>query len=194
MGSHYVKVSNTCVIVAAILGSMFLSACTPQIPRPEAEQELVPFVLDRILLLQGGSAVNSAPSGTRRWADAPADAGIVVWAPPVVPADESGIRYVDDEQAYRVWWYADQHLVEVTDKQEAIRQFRQTHFSSTSSSNKGWSYIEFGILSFSRGNREAKVYVGISCGPLCGNGTVYTLQRNDSGTWDVKDSEGKWIS
>ncbi len=177
----------------AIVVALLVNACTPALPREQVEQELVPYVLHNILPRQLGSTGNFIESQGGRWADAPADASIIVWAPPVEPPDEKGINFVNSDAPNRVWWYANGKLVEVTDKKEAIQRFRQVHFSS-SSATQGWGYYEFGILSLARGNREARVYVGVSCGRLCGTGVVYILQRNEAGAWEVKGSEMRWIS
>ena len=188
------KVRISVMSIVVMLGALLASACAPAVPKDQVEKEIVSFMLDYILREQMGGAGNYTQSGGGRWAEAPEDANIIIWAPPVEPRENSGIEFVKSDQPNRVWWYADQRLVEVTDKQEAVRQFREAHFSSISPTGRAWGYYEFGILSTSSDNREARVYLGVSCGPLCGTGTIYTLQRSKAGSWEIKDSEMKWIS
>ena len=192
-----IRRSRISMIVSTLLAVVCitsLAACRPAMPSPQVENELVPFMLDLIISRAAGDSAPYTRSAGQQWADAPLDASIVVWAPPVDSPDQDGIQYLKTDQPNKVWWYADHQLAEVTDGAQAIQQFRQVHFSGNSVGNKGWGYYEFGILSVSNAGREARVYVGISCGPLCGTGTIYTLERTDAGAWRVKDSEMKWIS
>ncbi len=180
-------------LIATLLAGVLLSACAPAVPTDQVEQELVAFTL-RYMLRGPDSTEPVSQSGAGQWADAPQDANLIVWAPPNDSLKNDSIEFLKSDQPEKVWWFAKDRLVEVTDQQNAIRQFRSAHFSSISPDNHSWGYYEFGILSLSRGNTQAKVYVGISCGPLCGTGTIYTLERNETGQWEVKDSEMKWIS
>ncbi len=181
------------MLVILMLSAVLLSACGPSIPQAQVEQELVPFMLDFIVQQNLGGKAPYAQSGGHLWAEAPQDAALIVWAPPVKSSEQNGTLFVNTDEPTRVWWFADNQLAEVTDKVQAIQAFRQAHFSGDAPEH-GWGYYEFGILSVSADGRLAKVYLGISCGPLCGTGTIYTLQRNEAGTWSIKDSEGKWIS
>lgn len=193
MGRFHIKAGMRLLGVAALLGSVLLSACTPAIPTEQAEQQLVAFMLG--YLLHGpGSAGPVTGTGVRHWAEAPANASIIVWAPPVVPLKNDGIEYVQSDQPLKVWWYADEQLVEVIDKQVAIREYRAAHLPGTSPARYGSTYYEFGILSLSQGNRQARVYAASTCGPLCGSGSIYTLERSEAGTWEVTHSEMRWIS
>ena len=66
--------------------------------------------------------------------------------------------------------------------------------SNPNATIKSWGYYEFGILSVKDAGQTAEVYVGVACGPLCGHGTLCTLQRNAAGQWEITDSTGLWIS
>ena len=57
-----------------------------------------------------------------------------------------------------------------------------------------WGYYEFGVVAMADDKQSAKVYVGASCGPLCGHGFYYTLQRSPSGKWWITDAEHLWQS
>ncbi len=177
----------------ALVGVLLLPACGPILPAEQARDELVSFMLDHTLRQELGANGDYVQSSGHLWVEAPADAALVVWAPPAPNLDDTSLTFLNTDDPARVWWFAGQHLAEVTDKKEAIQAFRQLHFSAPLS-NKGWDYYEFGILSLTGGNRTAQVYVGVSCGPLCGHGTIYTLQRNESGQWEITDTQPRWIS
>src|SRR5512138_2785073 len=179
----------------AVLGGMLLTACAPALPREQAEQEIGDFMLDYLAAQQAGGAYTRAAA--QPWANAPDNANLIVWAPPTVPANKDGINYLQSDKPLHVWWLLDTHLTEVSgDRAAAVQAYRDRHMVHAPEGTRPWSwgYTEFGILSLFSGNQQAQVYVGISCGPLCGNGTVYTLQRTPSGTWEIRDSEMKWIS
>ncbi len=180
-------------LMVVLMGGMLLSACAPALPRQQAERELVSFMLRYVLLHEPGSTYPE-PAGGHYWADAPADASLVVWAPPASPLPRDSIALLKSDQPIKAWWFAKRQLVEVLDKENAIQQFRQAKFSVPFPNDNGGSYYEFGILSLSSGNRQAQVYADYWCGPLCGAGSVYTLQRNAAGQWEVTGSEMKWIS
>lgn len=180
------------LMTAAAIAVLVSSSCAPSIPAEQAESELAAFMLDRIAQQETGGPSAPVKGSPQPWAAAPADAAIIVWAPPVERIEPDSIKYLRTEQAVRVWWLAGDQLVEVTDRQEAIEAFRQAHMSDPSS--RKWGYYEFGILSLTNGNRDAEIYLGVSCGPLCGEGIIYVLHRNDSGQWEIKDTRNIWIT
>ena len=56
------------------------------------------------------------------------------------------------------------------------------------------NYYQFGILDIAQGHREAWVYLGVECGPLCGEGITYYLLRSPSGEWWAFRSMLSWAS
>lgn len=183
------------ITAACVLGCTLLAACgRPALPDGQADQELGSFMLDYIVRQEIGGTANYIETSGQPWVDAPPDANIIVWAPPADKIPSDSLDYLRTDEPLHVWWFAGHQLVEVTDKQEAIQKYRQTYMSNSSSNIWGWGYYEFGILSLSNGDRDAKVYVGVSCGPLCGNGTIYSLHRSDAGKWAITGSEMRWIS
>ena len=186
------------VVNLALAGSLLLSACGPFLPRAQAEQEVGAFMLDYIIREQMGMPWKYTQTAGQPWSMAPDKANLIVWAPPVEKYDENGIQYLKTETPLHVWWLAGKQLTEVTgDKAAAIEDYRNTRMMrrpDPTESAWGWGYFEYGILSMSEGNRSARVYVGVSCGPLCGQGTIYTLERDASGTWTITNSEMRWIS
>jgi hypothetical protein len=179
-------------IAAFAIAGLISPGCTPALASDQAESELAAFMLDRVTRQKIGVPADLLPSNPQPWAAAPQDADIIIWAPPADRIEENSIAYLKTDEPIKVWWYAGDQLVEVTDKPEAIAQFRQAHMSNPSSTH--WSYYEFGILSLSNGNRDAEIYLGVSCGPLCGEGVIYVVHRNDSGQWETKDIRNVWIS
>jgi hypothetical protein len=179
-------------MAAVAIAGLISPACTPAISGEKAENELAAFMLGLVVQRETGAATTPVKSPPQPWAAAPADTAIIVWAPPADKIEENTIEYLKTDEAIKVWWFAGNQMVEVTDKQEAIAQFRQAHMSSPSSTR--WGYYEFGILSLSNGNRDAEIYLGISCGPLCGEGVIYVVHRNDTGQWETKEIRNVWIS
>ncbi len=83
-------------LIALILGVTLISACTPALPRQQVEQELVPFMLRYILVHDSGS-IYTESSGAQ-WAEAPADASLVIWAPPANPVPNDSITFLKSDQ------------------------------------------------------------------------------------------------
>ncbi len=188
------------VALIAIAGGALLGACTPAFPKEQAEKELKEFMLDFVVKQALGGVVSYTRAGGQPWSNAPSDASLLVWAAPVDSMGD-GIEYLKSDQPLQVWWLSQNQLTEVTsDKAAAVQDYRQTRIynykppADPSTGGWGWGYYEFGILRLSNGNRQAEIYVGISCGPLCGNGTTYTLKRGDSGEWKIYEEHGVWIS
>ncbi len=183
------------ILLSAVI-SLLLGACGPSIPRTQAEHEVADTMLDYLVSQQVGGSPSYRRMPAQPWSNAPYEAGILVWAPANQNFREQGIDYLETEKPLQVWWLADAALTPVaSDMRLAVEDYRSTRITHRPADAKwGWNYTEFGILSMSNGNRQAKVYVGISCGPLCGTGTIYTLQRDDSGKWTMTDEQGVWIS
>ncbi len=184
------------IMILSILGSLALSACGPSMPRAQAEQEVAQAVLDYLVAQQVGASTSYRRMPPQPWSEAPYEAGILVWAPANPNYDQQGVDYLDTDKPVKVWWLADAELTEVaSDRASAVQDYRSTRITHRPTDAKwGWNYTEFGILSMSAGNQQARVYVGESCGPLCGTGTIYSLERDASGAWTIRDSEMRWIS
>jgi len=179
-------------MAAVAIAGQISSGCSPAIASEKAENELAAFMLDLVVQQKIGASADPIPSNPQPWAASPQDADIIIWAPPADRIEENTVEYLKLGEAIRVWWFAGNQLTEVTDNQDAIQQFKQAHISNPSSTR--WGYYEFGILSLSNGNRDAEIYLGVSCGPLCGEGVIYVVHRNDAGQWETKDIRNVWIS
>ncbi len=189
------------VALIAIAGGALLGACTPALPKEQAEKELKEFMLDFVVKQALGGVVSYTRASGQPWLNAPADASLLVWAPPTENMDQDSIAYLNSDHPLQVWWLSQNQLTEVTsDKAAAVQDYRQTRIydykppADPSQGGWGWGYYEFGILRLSNGNRQADIYVGISCGPLCGNGSIYSLKRDESGEWKIYDEQMRWIS
>jgi len=186
--------SNNKIIALFILSAVLLSTCSSAINKETAEQELVSFMLDFIVQQEIGGTANYIQASGQPWVDAPPNANIIIWSPPVDYIHEDSIDYVKSDEPIKVWLFADGKLVEAADKKGAIENYEETNMSNPKSNIWAWGYYEFGIMSISDNGQEATVYVGVSCGPLCGHGVMYTVNRNSFGKWVIKDSKDLWIS
>ena len=169
-----------------------MSACTPSESPEAAETEIAGFMLDHILSQEIGDASAVISAMDEPWVEVPADAMLIVWAPPAEDAGQNPTSFVNSDQPIKVWRYAGHQISEAADKTRAIQQYREARIYPSNS--RSWGYYEFGILSLARGNSQAQVYLGVSCGPLCGQGVVYTLERESSGAWQIVDTQPRWIS
>lgn len=158
-----------------------------------AREEIVSFVLDFIVTNEIGGTADYIESSGMPWVDAAPQANIIVYAPPVGNSNDSW-SYVDSSRPISVWWYADNQLTKVEDMQKAIDEYEQIYMNDPKSDIFAWGSYDFGILEISKDLRTAKIYVGASCGPLCGHGLFYYLQRSASGEWWIYDSEDLWVS
>ncbi|HET7378033.1 MAG TPA: hypothetical protein VFK30_15075, partial [Anaerolineae bacterium] len=120
-------------------------------------------------------------------------ANIIVWAPAIDKPDMS-TGFLQSDQPTRVWWYAENQLTETEDKLTSIQKYRQLYMQKTSPDIWAWGYYEFGIVSIADDLQSAKVYVGASCGSLCGHGFYYTLRRSPAGKCWITKGEHLWQS
>jgi hypothetical protein len=164
----------------------------PPFNRQQAEDEITSFLVDFVVVHEIGGTAEYIRTSGQPWVDAPPEANIIIYAP---PKDTSvGSSYLDTEKPIQVWWYANNQLteVEVEDKLKAIEEYRNRYMKDSSSGIWAWGYYEVGILSISADYQSAEVYVGASCGGLCGHGYRYSLQRSASGKWWIFDGVHLW--
>jgi hypothetical protein len=159
----------------------------------QARDEIVSFVLDFIVKYEIGETADYIRTSGMPWVDSPPEANIIVYAPAKQNADNSW-EYLDSKNPITVWWYADNTLTEVDDKQKAIDEYQKKYIDNASGSIFVWGSYDFGIIKINPDFRSAEIYVGASCGPLCGHGFNYKLQRSPSGKWWFYDSTHLWQS
>jgi hypothetical protein len=157
--------------------------------RKKAEEELISFMLDFIVRLQEGHTNYSQVSG-QPWLNPPADANLIVFLPPNEEIDKKPWEQLKFDEPIKVWWFFDNKLVEATDNQEAIQKYEEYYMADA---RWPWRY-QWGILSISDDNKKATMYVESSSCPECAGGMLYTLRRDDSGEWQIIDSELLWLS
>jgi hypothetical protein len=199
------------VALAAIMVGVLLTACssipsptpspTPSpVPSPppnpvqsqeKVEDELVAFILDYLILPESASETGSTNDFGQSWIEYIDVPSIIIWAPANDDPERSH-ETLNTTEPIKVWWFENNRLSEVTSKTEAIEQYQLDYMSDQDAFICG--YYEFGIISVAENGQEAEVYLGTVCGRLCGNGTIYTLQRNEFGQWEITDSELLWIS
>jgi hypothetical protein len=149
-------------------------------------------MLDLILTQEIGESSGMVESSAEPWQEVPSGASLIVWAPPRPDLEDTAATYLDTDRPIKVWQYVDHEIHEPADKTGAIQQYRDAMIYNPDA--RTWGYYEFGILSFSNRHDEAQVYLGVSCGPLCGEGLIYSLHRGDSGTWEIVQTDPRWIS
>ncbi len=167
-----------------------LAGCTSPARSEETEKELVSFMLKFIVKQQQGR-VDYVQSIGQPWLTLPSDAKLIIYFPPNEEKDKLPWEQLNFGEPIKVWWYFDKNLIEATDNQVAIQKYLE-HYQVASHQWPG--RYEFGILSVSRNNKRATIYESSSTCPECAGGMLYTLQKNDSGEWEIIDSELLWLS
>jgi hypothetical protein len=167
------------------------------VPPPDdktvAEQEIETFIVDFIVRQEIGGTADYIQTSGQPWVDAPPKANLIVFAP--VSGDQGSLGpSLNSEAALHVWWYAEGQLTEADDQSEAMAQYREQYMENPGSNIWAYGYYEFGIMSISDDFQHAEVYLGASCGPLCGHGFKYQLQRSPSGKWWITDGQQLWQS
>lgn len=89
-----------------------------------------------------------------------------------------------------VWWYFDNTLISASDKTKAIAKYEELYISNAPEDGCSYNFSSFGILSLSSNKSDAKVYVGVGNGPLCGLQTTLLLHRQLFGKWKIIGTEG----
>jgi len=176
---------------------MPLAGCSPPISQKDAEKELVAFMLDLIIQKENKETAEFVQSSGEPWLNPPSYANLIVYAPPNEDIDKDPWEQLNVDDPIMVWWYFDNQLVEANKKQTAIRKWKENYLfkPGANSGSKSWpTDYEFGILSISRNHKKAMLYFSWSYCPECAVGFIYTLRRNNSGEWEIKDSEVLWVS
>jgi hypothetical protein len=178
--------------LVAVMLVVSVTTCSSRANK-ERENEIVSFMLDFIVQQEIGGTADYIENSTQPWVDAPPEANIIIWAPKKANPERSS-HPLNADKPIKVWWYADNQLVEARHKRAAIEQYVNDYMEHPSSNIWAWGYHEFGIMSVAKDGQMAEVYVGVSCGPLCGHGYFYTLQRSASGQWMIIDAQRAWVS
>lgn len=167
------------------------------VPHPvneeQARSEIVSFILDFIVKNEIGEMADYVRTSGQPWVASPPEASIIVYAPAKGNAEDSW-EYLDSQNPITVWWYANNTLTEVEDKQKAIDEYQKKYIDNVSGTIFVWGSYDFGIVKISSDYRSAEIYVGASCGPVCGHGFIYKLQRSLNGKWWIYDSTHLWQS
>jgi hypothetical protein len=186
--------SSPKIIALFITITVLLSSCSPFVTKKIAEKELAAFMVDFIIQQEIGGTSDYIQTSGQPWVVAPPKANIIIWAPPIDETGENSFRHINDDDPIKVWIFVDNKLVESTDKTRTINEYYETYISNPKSNIWAWGHYDFGILSYSKLNYEANIYVGASCGPICGHGVIYTLRRNIVGKWKIIDVQDLWVS
>lgn len=155
--------------------------------KSDAEEEIVSFVLDYIVVDEIGGTADYILNTDQPWVEAPPEGNIIIYAPMKVSGS-----FADIEHPFKVWLYSNEKLLDA-DKAE-IEKFREKYMDNPSSGLWAYGRHEFSILETSDDFMSAKIYIGVICGPRCGHGVEYLLQRSPSGEWWIIESRRTWIS
>ena len=179
----------------------------PFLSRQEAEYEIASFMTD-LLAKQGPlgvevpsdylyvqefkSPIEYTETSEQPWLNASQQTTIIVWAPPMdnFDLDNNPFNVLRMDAPISVWWYFDNTLVSAEDKTEAITKYVELFMSDAPEDGCPHNFSSFGILSLSSNKRDAKVFVDVVNGPLCGIQTTLLLHRQLSGKWEIKGTEG----
>jgi hypothetical protein len=178
----------------------------PFLTRQDAEHEIASFMTD-LLAKQGpigvetpsdylylqefNSPIKHTETSDQPWLDASQQTTIIVWAPPMdnVNVDKYfNVLRIDDPIS--VWWYFDNTLISASDKTEAIAKYEELYISNAPEAGCSYNFSSFGILSLSSNKSNAKVYVSVGNGTLCGLQTTLLLHRQLFGEWKIIGTEG----
>ena len=170
--------------------SIPLSACDASARRAQVEAQVVAFMLDHIVQNYASAHVTYSALEEGGEKEAVPVPSIIIWAPPG-KGYHSPHEILEYDQPYRVWMYVDRQLSVAEQASAAIELYERDFINYPLV--ESWGYYGFGIFSVSRDMQQAEVYLGISCGPMCGSGYMYTLQRNPSGAWEITETELVWI-
>jgi len=182
-----INILATLIIIAIVTP---LAGCSSSITREEAEKEIVVFMLDSIIPKPDGETSNYVQISGEPWLNAPPSAILIVYSPPNENKNKDSWDQLKTDEPIKAWWYFDNKLVEATDKPTAIQKYVEYYEYNS----YDWLSYEFGILSISANNKKATVYYGLSSCPECAGGSILTIERNDSGKWEITDSELLWLS
>lgn len=185
-----VKLKRTLLALILSLLSMIIPACNASYSDSQVDEELVTFMLAHIVNNYVGDHIASIAPIEQADPGVVQVPSIIIWAPPGKDLHSPG-EILDRDQPIRVWMYIDQQLIQMSDANAAIEQYLQKHIHY--SVTESWGFYDFGIFSVSKDRQSAEVYLGISCGPMCGSGYMYTLQRDSSGAWEIIEAELVWI-
>ena len=182
---------NLFVVITTILSmAVPLAGCTSPTLSEETEQELVSFML-KFIVEQQEDHTDYVQSTGQPWLNPPPEAILIIYYPPNEEKETLPWEQLKLGEPIKVWWYLDNNLVEAIDNQVAIEKYFEQYQMAT---NQWPGRYEFGILSVSRDNKRATIYEDSSTCSECAGGMLYTLQKNDSGEWEIIDSELLWLS
>jgi len=179
----------------------------PSSSRQDAEYEIASFMTD--LLVKQGPAGVETPSdylyvqeykspiehtetSDQPWLNVSQQNRIIVWASPTdnFDVDKNPSNVLRMDAPISVWWYFDNTLITANDKTEAIAKYVELFVSDAPEDGCSYNFSSFGILSLSSNKRDAKVFVAVANGPLCGIETTLLLHRQLFGKWEITGTEG----
>lgn len=144
------------------------------------QQELVTFMLNFIQQEMLG-------------ASPPEAAIIALWEGGKVYTDDTNYKSLGFAELIKLWWWEKGQLSEMSDPRAAISQYRQD-YQSGQEFEAVWGEYNFGILSLSADGQHAEIGMSASIAIGYEYETIYTLDRNASGEWEITSEEMLWIA
>ncbi len=162
---------------------------------PAIEGEIVSFAVDYIVTAEIRDMADFIEKTNDPMLPEPPKASIIVYGPIIYAPDhpEWGPN-IDEKQPIKVWWYEDDKLAETDQKTEAMYRYHEEYMKKQGVGRFDWSYYAFGIVSVAQDGQQAELYLGTSCGSLCGHGTIYKIRREGPGKWVITGQEFLWGS
>jgi hypothetical protein len=179
----------------------------PFLSRQDAEHEIASFMTD-LLAKQGPigvetpgdylyvqtfkSPIKHTEISDQPWLNASQQTTIIVWASPSdnFDIDNNPFNVLQMDKPISVWWYFDNTLITASNKTEAIAKYAELFISNAPEDGCSYNFSSFGILSLSSNKSDAKVFVDVGNGPLCGLQTTLLLHRQLFGEWKIIGTEG----
>jgi len=170
---------NVMVMQVLAAAAMLVAACTPAVPREQVRQEVGAAMLADLRARADGAG-HEVPV-------------IIIWAEASTADPESrGPDAVDHDRPIEVLVYEGDGWSQPEDMRQAIEAYYAAYVNAAGS--RRWDVRSFAVTQVSADGNEAQVMVNSMCGPLCGQGTLVTLRRNERGGWETVKEEGTWIS
>jgi hypothetical protein len=185
------------VVLITILITALPLSCSPSVTKEDAKKELVSFMLDFIVQQKIEGPENHNQSNNPSQVNPLLDASMIVLLPPNEDFNGAGFDYLRFDEPIQVWLYDDGNLEEVNDKEAAIQKYQEvymTHNPNPGADSWFWGFYQFGIMSISRTNTKATIYLVDSFGPDTAGGLMYTVQRDELGKWSITHTELLWLS
>ncbi len=172
-----------------IIITFLLSSCNSISNKPTITEQKIASVAIKIIVQQIHGTADYIENSGQPWVEDAPDSNLIVWYKQENTEDVEPFHYISRSDPIKAWYFSEGNLSEAVDTKDAIEKFDEDIKQYSETDIWAYGYYAFAIESISKGNREAVLNIATSCGPLCGNGTLYTLRKDWLGRWQVINSE-----